>query len=52
MKRLTKAVLILLSVAAMSAGAQSPTNDQGVKQETQARGYWTGRWPIQARLES
>ncbi|MFZ0522320.1 MAG: DUF1566 domain-containing protein [Candidatus Acidiferrales bacterium] len=40
MKCLTKIVLILLSVAALSAGAQSPANDQGPKQDTQSRGYW------------
>ena len=40
MKCLTKVVLILLSVAALPAGAQSPANDEGLKQETQARGYW------------
>jgi hypothetical protein len=34
----TSVVLILLS---MIAGAQSPTNDRGVMQETQVRGYWT-----------
>jgi Protein of unknown function (DUF1566) len=39
-KCLTKVVLILLCVAALTAGAQSPANDQGLKQETQARGYW------------
>jgi hypothetical protein len=37
---LTKVVLILLYVAALPAGAQSPANDQGLKQETQTRGHW------------
>lgn len=41
MKCLTKVVLILLSAAALPAGAQSPANDQGLRQETQTRGYWT-----------
>ena len=36
-----KVVLILLSFAAINAGAQSPANDQGVQQETQIREYWT-----------
>ncbi len=41
MKCQTKVIPILLSVAAMIAGAQSPTNDRGADQETQVRGYWT-----------
>jgi hypothetical protein len=39
-KSLAYVFLILFSVAAALAGTQSPANDQGVKQETQARGYW------------
>jgi hypothetical protein len=31
---------ILLSLAAMIAGAQSSTQDRGLAQETQERGYW------------
>jgi hypothetical protein len=41
MNRKAKVVLILLSVAAMIAGAQSPTNNRGADQKTQARGFWT-----------
>jgi hypothetical protein len=40
-KCLAEVALIFLSVAAMTSGTQSPTNDQSAKQETQARGYWT-----------
>jgi hypothetical protein len=36
-----KILVILLSVTAMIAGAQSPTNDRGPEQETQVRGYWS-----------
>jgi Protein of unknown function (DUF1566) len=39
-KCLTKVVLVLLSVAALPAGAQSPANENGPKQKAQARGYW------------
>jgi hypothetical protein len=33
-------VLILLSIAAMIAGAQTPTKGSGLAQETQVRRYW------------
>jgi hypothetical protein len=36
-----KVVLIPLSLVAMIAGAQSSTEDHGLAQETQVRGYWT-----------
>jgi Protein of unknown function (DUF1566) len=39
-KCLTTLVLILLFVAALPAGAQSPANEESPKQETQARRYW------------
>jgi len=38
-----KVVLILLFIAAMIASAQSSTQDRGLAQETQIRGYWTDR---------
>lgn len=34
------AVLILLSIVAMIASAQSSTENRGLAQETQVRGYW------------
>jgi len=34
------AVFILLFVVTVIAGAQSPTDDQSLARETQARGYW------------
>lgn len=40
MKRQVKIVLILLSTVAVIGGAQSPTEDRGLAEETQARGYW------------
>ncbi|MGA9717181.1 MAG: DUF1566 domain-containing protein [Acidobacteriaceae bacterium] len=40
MKWRGKVVLFLLYVIAMIAGAQSPTSDRGLAQETQVRGYW------------
>jgi Protein of unknown function (DUF1566) len=40
MKWRAKAVLILLSIVPMIAGAQSPTQDRSSAQETQVRGYW------------
>ena len=36
-----KGVLILLYNVAMIAGAQSSTEDRGLAQETQRRGYWS-----------
>ena len=41
MKWQAKVVLILLSIVAMIASAQSSTEDRGLAQETQVRGYWT-----------
>jgi hypothetical protein len=40
MKWQAKVVPILLSIVAMIAGAQSPTQNQSTVQETQVRGYW------------
>jgi hypothetical protein len=40
MKRLTKLVLILLSVVSMTALGQSPIQDRNSAQDTQVRGYW------------
>jgi hypothetical protein len=40
MKWRTKAVLIPLSTGAMIAGDQSSTQDPGLAQETQVRGFW------------
>jgi len=43
MKLLAKVALILLSIAAMIAGAQSATENKSSAQETQLRGYWVDR---------
>jgi hypothetical protein len=40
MKRQAKAVLILVSILAMTARAQSSTHDSGLAQETEVQGYW------------
>lgn len=40
MDRRAKVALILLAVASVIAGAQSPTKNQGRAQQTQASGYW------------
>jgi len=40
MKWQAKVGLILRSIVAMVAGAQSSTEDRGLAQETQVRGYW------------
>jgi len=41
MKWQVKVVLILLSIVAMIASAQSSQEDRSLAQETQSRGYWT-----------
>ena len=41
MKWQAKVVLILLSIVAMIASAQSSQEDRRLEQETQMRGYWT-----------
>jgi hypothetical protein len=38
-----KVVLVLISVVAILASAQSPTGDRSQAQETQVRGYWIDR---------
>ena len=40
MKHHAKVVMILLSIVAMLAGAQSTTENQSSERQTQARGYW------------
>jgi hypothetical protein len=40
MKWQTQVVLILPSVPAVAAAAQSPSNDRSLAQQTQACGYW------------
>lgn len=40
MKWQAKIILNLLPIVAMVAGAQSSTQDRGLAQETQVRGYW------------
>ncbi len=40
MDRRAKVALILLAVVSMIAGAQSPTENQSMAQQTQASGYW------------
>ena len=40
MNRQTKVVLILFSIVAMVAGAQSPTEDRSQVQQMQVREYW------------
>lgn len=40
MKRQAKAVLISFSLVAIVLGAQSPSENQSLAQQTQARGYW------------
>ena len=39
--QVTFAALLSFSAPALMAGAQSPKNDPGLAQETQAHGYWT-----------
>jgi hypothetical protein len=41
MNRQARVVLLLLSIAAMTSGAQSPTEDRSPAQQTQPRGFWT-----------
>ena len=40
MKWQANVALLLLSIVTMIAGAQSPTEDRSLVQETQGRGYW------------